>query len=74
MKIGDRVIYDRNNRYNLNISGKPGIIAEIAENGKLLIKFDITENEFVSLWAFPSSDIEIDKEWYREQKLKELGI
>lgn len=73
MKIGDRVIYDRNNRSNLNISGKPGIIAEIAEHGKLLIKFDITENEFVSMWTFPS-DIEIDKEWLREQKLKELGI
>ena len=73
MKIGDRVIYDRNNRSNLNISGKPGIITEIWQNGKLLIKFDITENEFVSMWTFPS-DIEIDKEWYREQKLKELGI
>ena len=73
MKIGDRVIYDRINRSNLNISGKPGIITEIWQNGKLLIKFDITENEFVSMWTFPS-DIEIDKEWYREQKLKELGI
>lgn len=73
MKIGDRVIYDRINRSNLNISGKPGIITEIWQNGKLLIKFDITENKFVSLWTFPS-DIEIDKEWYREQKLKELGI
>ena len=73
MKIGDRVIYDRINRSNLNISGKPGIITEIWQNGKLLIKFDITENKFVSMWTFPS-DIEIDKEWYREQKLKELGI
>ena len=57
MKIGDRVIYDRNNRSNLNISDKPGIIAEIAEHGKLRIKFDITENEFVSILLSKQSSL-----------------
>lgn len=70
MKIGDRVIYDRKNKFNLSISGTSGIIVDMMK-GNILIHLD---SDFHKTWWCLPSDIEIDKEWYREEKLKELGL
>lgn len=80
MKIGDRVIYNNKGTMSLSeYSGKVATISKINTNGirkgfpyQVVITFLEGEVE-VSYWCW-SDEIELDKEWYREEKLKELGI
>lgn len=78
MKIGDRVIYNRvKGTIPPTYNGKVATLSNINTTGirkgfpyQVLITF--LEDE-VSYWCW-SDEIELDKEWYREKKLKELGI
>ena len=86
MKIGDRVIYNRvKGTIPPTYNGKVATLSNINTTGirkgfpyQVLITFLLTlsvlEGEVeVSYWCW-SDEIELDKEWYREEKLKELGI
>ena len=70
--IGDRVI-KRKDGY----VGEKGVITHIHNiDCRIEIKFDCILNVRRSnlvTWC-SIDDIELDKEWYREEKLKELGI
>ena len=78
MKIGDRVIYNRvKGTIPPTYNGKVATLSNINTTGirkgfpyQVLITF--VEGE-VSYWCW-SDEIELDKEWYREDKLKEIGI
>ena len=78
IKVGDRVIYNNKGTISLSeYSGKVATLSKINMNGirkgfpyQVVITF--VEGE-VSYWCW-SDEIELDKEWYREEKLKELGI
>ena len=78
MKVGDRVIYNRvKGTIPPTYNGKVATLSNINTTGirkgfpyQVLITF--VEGE-VSYWCW-SDEIELDKEWYREEKLKELGI
>ena len=79
MKIGDRVIYKnlKNTKVLLanekatvmRIDGR-NILIRLENERPLLLKILGKEMTF---WAY-NENLVIDKEWYREQKLKELGI
>lgn len=78
IKVGDRVIYNRvKGTIPPTYNGKVATLSNINTTGirkgfpyQVLITF--VEGE-VSYWCW-SDEIELDKEWYREEKLKELGI
>ena len=86
VKVGDRVIYkygglgrtyasilgstkwqDGTKAFvsNINMNGLPNGLPHQVR----ITQPDTTEN----LWCW-SDEIEIDKEWYREEKIKELGL
>ena len=76
MKIGDRVIYEKNldtmQDLNRSMCEKATIIRIIdapQEIRGIQIRFETGET-----WWAQKENLVIDKEWYREQKLKELGI
>lgn len=79
MKIGDRVIYknlkntkvlpDNEKATVMRIDGR-NILIRLENERPLLLKILGKEMTF---WAY-NENLVIDKEWYREQKLKELGI
>lgn len=65
-EVGDRVIYRGRHK---------GTILEIYDGSVFSFKKDkaLIDFEKGEMLCF-ISNIEIDKEWYREEKLKELGI
>ena len=86
MKVGDRVIYKYGGLGRTYASflgsrkwpdGAKAFVSKINMNGLpngLPHQVRITQpNTTENLWCW-SDEIEIDTEWYREEKLKEIGI
>lgn len=88
MKIGDRVIYrNLKNTSNSVIGVDTGVLlaSEKAtvmriDGRNILIRLESERplllqilGKEMTFWAY-NENLVIDKEWYREQKLKELGI
>lgn len=90
MKVGDRVIYKYGGLGRTYASflgstkwpdGTKAFVSKINMNGlpnglPHQVRITQAENEpntTENLWCW-SDEIEIDTEWYREEKLKELGI
>ena len=70
MKIGDRVIYD-DKMWHCEKATVIDIKNWVdSASVSVQIRFETGE----TWWAHKEKDIRIDKEWLREQKLKELGI
>ena len=86
-KIGDRVIYKEENnreifyRYDCEppgLLGEKAIIITLPEDfpHRVEVKFlDLSNVQGTNMvWWCSIYDIELDREWYREMKLKEIGI
>ena len=79
MKIGDRVIYKNLKNTKVLLANEKATVMRIdgrnilirLENERPLL-LEILGKE-MTFWAY-NENLVIDKEWYREQKLKELGI
>lgn len=79
MKIGDRVIYENLKNTKVLLTNEKATVMRIdgrnilirLENERPLL-LEILGKE-MTFWAY-NENLVIDKEWYREQKLKELGI
>lgn len=79
MKIGDRVIYKNLKNTKVLQANEKATVMRIdgrnilirLENERPLL-LEILGKE-MTFWAY-NENLVIDKEWYREQKLKELGI
>lgn len=79
MKIGDRVIYENLKNTKVLLTNEKATVMRIdgrnilirLENERPLL-LEILGKE-MTFWAY-NENLVIDKEWYREQKLKTLGI
>ena len=77
MKIGDRVIYENLKNTKVLLTNEKATVMRIdgrnilirLENERPLL-LEILGKE-MTFWAY-NENLVIDKEWYREQKLKEL--
>lgn len=79
MKIGDRVIYRNLKNTGVLLANEKATVMRI-DGRNILIRLESERplllqilGKEMTFWAY-NENLVIDKEWYREQKLKELGI
>lgn len=74
MKVGDKVIYNKNIKATVILSFYEEECFSNTVHEFIQIRFETETNlNGVTWWAEPES-LTLDAEWLREEKLKELGI
>ena len=66
-KIGDRVIIRKSDIVEIS-----GIVSKLVENRFYKVSIDLSKNE--SYYIRKEENIRMDKQWYREEKLKQLLV
>lgn len=78
MKIGDRVIYENHDIFSPHV--EKATIIRIIDEDRIQIRLERINASGQAMagekmpWWCSAKNLAIDKEWLREQKLKELGI